>query len=131
MIERYLQRLLDAVATSPIVQSSSIQLDKRTSDVGLIRGELTFADGTCLHFRELVEAQARVIRVMYSYHYQRKDSSLIFRYDDTSHFPAFPQFPHHKHVGGQADVLPTRPPDLIGVLREIESAYPIIGRPRV
>ena len=125
MIERYLQSLLDAVAASPIVRSSSVLFDKRTLDVGLIRGELTFADGSCLHFRELVEIQARVIRIMYSYHYQREDGSLIFRYDDTPHFPTLPQFPHHKHIGSQAEAVPSQPPDLIAVLREIEAMYPV------
>ena len=124
MIERYLQTLLDAVAASPIVRSSSVLFDKRTSDAGLIRCELTFADGSCLYFRELVAIQARVIRIMYSYHYQREDGSLIFRYDDTPHFPTLPQFPHHKHIGSQADAIPSQPPDLIAVLREIEAMYP-------
>jgi hypothetical protein len=66
LIERYLQTLLDAAAASPIVRSSRVLFDKRTLDAGLIRGELTFADSSCLHFRELVENQARVIRIMYS-----------------------------------------------------------------
>ena len=125
MIERYLQTLLDTVAASPIVRSSSVLFDKRTLDAGLIRGELTFADGSCLYFRELVEMQARVIRIMYSYHYQREDGSLIFRYDDTPHFRTLPQFPHHKHVGSQANAFPSQPPDLIAVLREIETMYPL------
>ena len=125
MTERYLQTLLDAVAASPIVHSSSVSFDKRTLDAGLIRGELTFADGSCLHFRELVEIQARVIRIMYSYHYQREDGSLIFCYDDTPHFPTLPRFPHHKHTGRQAEATAAQPPDLIAVLREIETLYPV------
>lgn len=125
MIEGYLRTLLDAVAASPIVRSSSVLLDKRTLDVGLIRGELTFADGSCLYFRELVEMQARVVRTMHSYHYQGADASLAFRYDDTPHFPALPQFSHHKHVGSRSDAIPSQPPDLVAVLREIETLYPI------
>lgn len=120
-----MQTLLDVVAASPIVRSSSILFDKRTMDTGLIRGELTFADGSCLHFRELVEIQARVMRIMYSFHYQRENGSLIFRYDDTPHFPALPQFPHHKHIGSQTDAIPAQPPDLTAVLREIETLYPV------
>ena len=129
MIERYLQTQLDAVAASPIVRSSNVSFDKRTLDAGLIRGELTFADGSCLHFRELVEIQARVIRIMYSYHYQREDGLLVFRYDDTPHFPTLPQFPHHKHIGSQANAIPSQSPDLIAVLREIEALYPVPNAP--
>jgi hypothetical protein len=125
LIEGYLQTLLDAVAASPIVRSSSVLFDRRTLDAGLIRGELTFADSSSLHFRELVEMRARVVRIMYSYHYQREDGSLIFRYDDTPHFPPLPRFPHHKHIGSQTEATPSQPPDLIAVLREIETMYPL------
>ena len=69
--------------------------------------------------------QDRVVRKMYSYHYQGANASLIFRYDDTPHFPALPQFPHHKHVGSKSDAIPTQPPDLLAVLREIEAIYPL------
>jgi hypothetical protein len=125
LIEGYLQSLLDAVAASPIVRSSSISLDKRTLDVGLVHGELTFADDSCLYFRELVEMQAQVVRIMYSYHYQRVDGTLVFRYDDTPHFPALSQFPYHKHVGSQANAITAQPSDLVAVLREIEAMYPL------
>ncbi len=42
LIEDYVQSLLNAVANSPIVSASSIQLDKRTNRSGLIRGDLFF-----------------------------------------------------------------------------------------
>jgi hypothetical protein len=96
LIERYLQQLLDAIAASPIVQSSNVALDKRTARSALIRGDLRYGDGSLLHFRELVELEAEVIRRMYSYHYQTEDAVLLFRYDDTPHFPELDGFPHHK-----------------------------------
>jgi len=70
LIEAHLQSLLDAVAASPIVRASNVILDKRTLHVGLIRGDVYFADGSRLHFRELVEVQVQVVRRMYSCHYQ-------------------------------------------------------------
>jgi hypothetical protein len=87
LIEAYLQSLLDLVAASPIARASDVTIDKRTPRLGLIRGDLYFADGSRLHFRELVEAQDKVIRRTYSYHYQDTDANLIFRYDDTAHHP--------------------------------------------
>ena len=69
MIEAYLQSLLDAIAASPIVRASTVTLDKRTPRAGLIRGDLYFADGSRLHFRELVKIQAQAVRQMYSFHY--------------------------------------------------------------
>jgi hypothetical protein len=127
LIETYLKLLLDTVAASPIVHASNVVLDKRTPRAGLIRGDLYFADGSRLHFRELVEIQANVVRQMYSYHYQRADDSLIFRYDDTPHHSGLPNFPHHKHVGSETNVISVAPPDLPSVLREIEAMYPLAG----
>jgi hypothetical protein len=125
LIEAYLQSLLDTIAASPIVRASNVTLDKRTLRAGLIRGDLYFADGSRLHFRELVEVQAQVVRRMYSYHYQDADAGLIFRYDDTPHHPDLSNFPNHKHVGNETHVIPTTPPDLSAVLREIEAIHPL------
>jgi hypothetical protein len=62
LIETYLRSLLEVVAASPIVRASNVTLDKRTLRTGLIRGDLYFADGSHLHFRELVEVQVQVVR---------------------------------------------------------------------
>jgi hypothetical protein len=56
---------------------------------------------------------------MYSYHYQRANATLIFRYDDTPHHSDLPGFPHHKHDGGEQNVVPVESPDLPTVLKEI------------
>ena len=125
MLETYFQGLLDAIAASPIVRLCDVTLDKRAPRAGLIRGDLYFADGSRLHFRELVEFRTNVVRLRYSYHYQRADNSLIFRYDDTAHYPGLPNFPHHKHVGNETNVDSAAPPDLLAVLREIEATYPL------
>lgn len=125
MIEAYFQSLLDIVAASPIVRASNVTLDKRTLRAGLIRGDVYFADGSRLHFRELVEIQTDVVRRMYSYHYQGAGTALIFRYDDTPHHPDMSTFPHHKHAGSEANVVVATPPDLPTVLREIEGIHPI------
>lgn len=128
LIEDYYQSLLEAIAASPLVRSSEVVSDKRASQIGLIRGDLYFADESRLHFRELVESQAdTVTRHMYSYHYQNADQTLVFRYDDTPHFPKLAGFPHHKHVG-PAHVISVEPPDLTAVLQEIENSYPLESR---
>ena len=126
LIEVYLQSLLDLVAASPFVRASTVTFDKRTPHIGLIRGDLYFADDSRLYFRELVQVQATVVRRMYSYHYQDADANLIFRYDDTPHHPDLSSFPHHRHNGSEADVVAAEPPDLSAVLREIESIHPFV-----
>jgi hypothetical protein len=124
LIEAYFRSLLAAIEASSIARASNVTLDKRTPQAALIRGDVFFADGSRLHFRELVELQAQVIRRMYSFHYQDADDYLIFRYDDTQHHPRLTSFPHHKHNGREQDVIDAAPPDLIAVLHEIESIHP-------
>jgi hypothetical protein len=125
LIEDYVQSLLNAAADSPIVSASNIVLDKRTNRSGLIHGDLYFLDGSRLHFRELVDIEDAMIRLMYSYHYQDSSDRLIFRYDDTPHHPEIMGFPHHKHVEQEANILVSEPPSLVGVLTEIERIFPL------
>ncbi len=123
LIENYVQVLLNAVADSPIVGASNIQLDKRTNRSGLIRGDLFLGDGSRLHFRELVNLEDQVVRLMYSYHYQDAAGQLIFRYDDTPHHTELNGFPHHKHIRQEGNVAASEPPTLIEVLGEIEKIF--------
>ncbi|MCA9944885.1 MAG: hypothetical protein KC449_15475, partial [Anaerolineales bacterium] len=112
MIEDYYQTLLETIAASPLVRSSEVVLDKRTSQVGLVRGDLYFANDSRLHFRELVEFRVdAVTRHMYSFHYQDSEEIMVFRYDDTEHYPDLPNFPHHKHVGSSQEVVSAQPPE--------------------
>lgn len=125
LIEDYMQALLNAAANSPIVRASNIQLDKRTNRSGLIRGDLFFGDGSRLYFRELVNIEDQVARLMYSYHYQDGAGQLIFRYDDTPHHTELDGFPHHKHIGAESKVIASEPPTLVSVLGEIEKIFPL------
>jgi len=126
LIEAYVQSLSNAIAASPVTSAFNVALDKRTPQVGLIRGEVYFVDGSCLYFRELVEASpSATLCRMYSYHYQDADKTLIFRYDDTSHHPNLNTFPHHKHAGDESNVIAAPPPALTDVLHEIETLCPL------
>lgn len=74
-----------------------------------------------LHFRELVDVELTVQRVAYSYHYRDANSAILFRYDNTPHFPQLATAPHHKHVGSETNVIAASQPDLATILHEIES----------
>jgi hypothetical protein len=52
----------------------------------------------------------------YRYHFQRAGNELVFRYDNTPHFPDLPSFPHHKHL--RDAVVASSKPDLLDVLQE-------------
>jgi hypothetical protein len=126
IIEEYFQRIETLVSSAPIVHSSSLTYDKRTTYIGFIRGSLYFVDGSSLHLREFVNVQFDVYRYMYVYQYQRPDGTLVFRYDNTPHFPGLPTFPHHKHEGSESDVVSALSPGLKEILHEIRR---LIKRP--
>jgi len=120
LIEDYFRQVATLITNAGIIHSSSITYDKRSTYVGFIRGDIYFLDGSLLHLREFVNVQHGIERYMYAYHYQRPDGTLVFRYDNTPHFPALPTFPHHKHEGSESNVVSASPPDLQAILTEIQ-----------
>ena len=119
MIEEYFHTIDTLLAKSPSVRECDVHFDKRSLSKGYLRGNVIFQDDSLLHFREFVSIGAEVERMVYAYHYQRADSALIFRYDNTPHYPDLPNAPHHRHdSSGKASGVPA--PDLEFVLQEIE-----------
>jgi hypothetical protein len=102
--------------------------DKRGAHEGLIRGELYFADGSLLHFREFVDVEIEMDCLVYVYQYMDAAGSLIFRYDNTGHHEelGLPTYPHHKHEGGEDNVVPSFAPDLASILGEIEALVQLL-----
>lgn len=118
-IAGYFEYVASLLAFSRAVLSQELRTEKRTPTEGYLRGEVLFKDGSRLHFRELVSTDPSVQLVSYTYQYMRADGTLIFRYDDTDHFPHLPSAPHHKHLG-ENEVIAANAPDLQSVLKEIE-----------
>jgi hypothetical protein len=121
-IEDYFQQIQNAIASCRVLQASNVACDKRGTHEGFIRGELYFVDGSILHFREVVDVEATIDRLMYTYQYMSATKTLIFRYDNTGHHKRLnlPTYPHHKHEGGEENVIASPAPDLVAVLREVE-----------
>lgn len=119
LIEGYLQELFQIIAASPVTRTPNLTLDKRSSSMGFIRGEIYCVDGSELHFRELVDVKTSPLRIMYAYHYQGENKKLIFRFDNTEHFPKLPNFPHHKHTENEVIAIEGELPDLKMVLAKI------------
>ncbi|MCA6507846.1 MAG: hypothetical protein IM585_21955 [Pseudanabaena sp. M135S2SP2A07QC] len=46
----------------------------------------------------LVVVDDQIMVIDYRYHFQDGQHNLIFRYDNTPHFPSLSSFPHHKHL---------------------------------
>jgi Family of unknown function (DUF6516) len=120
LIEDYFKSLLDLIISLPFVENPQVNLEKRAETVGFIRGDIEFIDGSLLHFRELIDLRLPLRLVMYAYHYQLVDGTLIFRYDNASHHMKVSTFPHHKHTH-DGEIISANEIRLEVVLREIES----------
>jgi hypothetical protein len=122
-VESYFADVRRAIELSPVVRLSNVSYEKRGTHEGIIRGRVHFVDNTVLEWREYVDVETNVDRLMYIYQYMNASMGLIFRYDNTGHHKksALPTFPHHKHVSHDDKVVPSDPVDLVGVLREIEA----------
>lgn len=118
MIE-HLEHIQSLLSSSPFVHDQSIALEDR-KEAWFFRGDIYFIDNSRLHFRELFVGETNPVKLAYTYHYQRADETIIFRYDNTRHFPHLPTAPHHKHVT-DIEVVATDLPEFETVLREIES----------
>jgi Family of unknown function (DUF6516) len=123
MIDEYFANVRAAIYASPFVDSFEIDFGRRSDEIGFIRGDILFTDGSRLHLREYVQqpAAAPAERYTYVYHYQRSNETMIFRYDNAPHYPNLVNFPHHKHVGSETNIVAAEPLDLASVLKEIES----------
>jgi Family of unknown function (DUF6516) len=121
MIDEYYRAIEAAIRSCRVARSHTIYKDEREDEIIFLRGDIYFSDGSRLHFREFVQIKQRQSpnRYTYAYHYQSADGILIFRYDDTDHFPNLPTAPNHKHIG-ETDVVVADAPDLGSVLKEIE-----------
>ncbi len=121
-IEVYFQQLQDAIAACRVLQGSNVTFDKRGAHEGFIRGELYCVDGSLLYFREAVDTELTVDRLMYTYQYMSASKVLIFRYDNTGHHKRLnlPTYPHHKHTGNEGNIAASSAPDLATVLNEVE-----------
>ncbi|MBI4316566.1 MAG: hypothetical protein HY679_11575 [Chloroflexi bacterium] len=120
----YLARLEDTLRSRRDITVEALRLTLTTLGA-VFEANLRFHDGSWLHAVEEIEIAERqgIRRINYSFHYQRADGTLIFRYDNSPHYPNLPTFPDHKHEGDA--VREAKALDLADVLREIDALiYP-------
>jgi len=123
-LDSYLARLENTLRSR-----QDFEIEKMSSDAfftgALFRARLRFYDNSTLYAAEELEnlGQREIDRIEYAFHYQRADGTLIFRYDNSPHYPDLPTFPSHKHTPD--GVIASEAPDLTDILREIDGIlYP-------
>jgi hypothetical protein len=83
-----------------------------------LRLRIRFNNGNLLELNEAVIFHNGVEHLGYRYHFQDAENKLIFRYDNTPHFPNLETFPHHKHDFDK--VSSSKRPSMIEVLHEAQ-----------
>jgi Family of unknown function (DUF6516) len=84
-----------------------------------LRIRLRFISGCLLELNEAIIVEAdNLVSLDYRYHCQDVQNRLLFRYDNTPHFPALSSFPHHKHLPD--DVIVSAKPTIFHVIKESE-----------
>ncbi len=122
LIEDYFQEVRILIESSKIVKIFNLETEKRGIYEGFLRAKLEFKDNSLLHLREFIYVEISPDRKMYSYQYMNSENNLIFRYDNTEHHRKLnlTTFPHHKHDGGEDNIVKSDAPFLAEILKEIE-----------
>ena len=82
-----------------------------------LRIRVRFPSGYMLELNEAVIGETgQLMYLGYRYHFQDKQNNLVFRYDNTPHFPGLEGFPHHKHLSDK--VTGTKEPSILKVIEE-------------
>ena len=82
-----------------------------------LRIRIRFLSGYLLELNEAAIVEAGHIRHLgYRYHFQNSQNNLVFRYDNTPHFPKISSFPHHKHL--KDNVVAVDKPSILKVIEE-------------
>ena len=84
-----------------------------------LRIRARFPKGYMLEWNEaVIGEEGHVEHLAYRYHFQDKENNLIFRYDNTPHFPGLKTFPHHKHLPD--NVIDAKRPSVFEVIKEVK-----------
>jgi hypothetical protein len=110
------QRHIAEFSQCSLLVTSELTADMRTEQIGLLKGILTFVDGSVLFFKEYLDFRTTIEKKMYSFHYQDAQAVLRFRYDNAAHKPDL-GFQDHKHT--PKTTVQSVGPDLADVMNEI------------
>ncbi len=117
ILVQYLRSVENAVRRQADSYVERYEEEHLTSNRVNLRIRIRFADGYLLELNESAIVEGEDIRHLgYRYHFQDKKNNLIFRYDNTPHFPKLESYPNHKH--SCSGVIATKKPSVIEVIRE-------------
>src|SRR4030042_3872133 len=112
---RYLEEVEDAIKSCEDAFAELYEEEILAPDRVNLRIRLRFYNGFLLELNESLVFEGEVRHLGYRYHCQDKENNLVFRYDNTPHFPELKTFPHHKHLS--EEVSAAERPSVVEVLQ--------------
>jgi hypothetical protein len=121
-LAEYAERIRTHILQAPNVLSHSLAYEDRPPTAGIVKGSVTFSDGSRFHFKEFLRLAEPVIRLKYAYQYVSATGSFLFRYDNALDPAAkhLATYPDHKHLPD--GMAPAESPQLDQALREAARA---------
>jgi Family of unknown function (DUF6516) len=105
-LEEYITQVRARLGESAIVTSLKVVDTRILLNRGYFRARLSLSNGDFLEVAESFAMRDGQLLTL-DYRYQWMDGSkqvLRKRWDSVKHFPGLPNFPHHVHVGDEANV---------------------------
>ncbi len=99
-INEYISKLEDLIDSSSAIASYNFHIDRKSTEIVFISGRIEFRNNSILDFKEFIESTEKGIeKYKYAYNY-RKESYILFRYDNAPDPRAIKvkSFPNHKHL---------------------------------
>jgi hypothetical protein len=116
-LEEYLSRLHEVIHNLEDSYAELYEEEFLSNDRLNVRVRIRMGDGQLLELNEAVVIEKHEIcHLGYRYHLQDRNNNLVFRYDNTPHFPDLGSFPNHKHLPN--GVVDAEKPDILNVIKE-------------
>jgi hypothetical protein len=115
-LRRYLVEVEDAIKGCEDAFAELYEEEILAPDRLNLRIRLRFYKGFLLEFNESVAFDGKIRHLGYRYHFQDIQNNLLFRYDNTPHFPDLKTFPDHKHLPNE--VTSAQRPSVVQVVQE-------------
>jgi hypothetical protein len=117
-LEKYVSNLDGMIHRLEDAYVELYEIEVLTKDRLNIRLRIRVGDGFLLELNEAVVEKDRFIHHLgYRYHFQDGQNNLVFRYDNTPHFPQLKSHPDHKHL--KDEVIEAEKPDIEALIREV------------
>ena len=104
ILSQYFEDIDDSIRKLESANVERYEEEVLTSSRANLRIRVRFLSGHLLEVNEaIVLVKDQLKHLGYRYHFQDQENNLIFRYDNTPHFPDLKSFPHHKHLKNKVE----------------------------